>query len=238
MSEEEILEIGDPIYARVCRRIRADIIAGTLRPGQRLKISDLKARYRVSQMPIREALQQLQGEWLVTISPNRGACVRAVDDQFIRNMYEIRAVIEGQLARRCAELASAADLERVAELMAAFADAVHRNDLAATMDINRRLHEVIFDLGSNAVASDLLKRHFGIIAALRKKYGLQPERLGQMITEHQSLLEALRGRDLDRAEREARQHSYHACEDLLASVRLELSAQASEDREQVAANLL
>src|SRR4051812_2768522 len=70
-------------YVRVANRLRPDIIPGPWRPDARLKIRELAAHYGVSPAPIRESLQQLQGEGLVVMEPNRGARVRPITEQLI-----------------------------------------------------------------------------------------------------------------------------------------------------------
>jgi DNA-binding GntR family transcriptional regulator len=91
----EILEFNAarPGQTRVLRLhdlIREDIVEGRLEPGARLKTAELAERYGTSTNPVREALHQLQGEGIVVISPNRGARVRPVGEEFVRNIYEIR----------------------------------------------------------------------------------------------------------------------------------------------------
>ncbi|MBL8228105.1 MAG: GntR family transcriptional regulator, partial [Bryobacterales bacterium] len=75
-DREDAQGLGDPVYLRVRERLRADILSGRFGPGERIKIAELSKRYGVSQMPVREALQMLQGEGLITIAPNKGASVR------------------------------------------------------------------------------------------------------------------------------------------------------------------
>ncbi len=86
--------------------IRDDIIQGRLPANSRLKIGSLAEYYGTSTTPIREALQQLRGEGFVIIEPNRGARVRPIDDNFIRDIYEIEALIEPYLAKSFVELAT------------------------------------------------------------------------------------------------------------------------------------
>src|SRR4051794_25739219 len=78
---------------RVVARIRADILRGIWRPDARLKVRDLAARYGVSPAPIREGLQQLQGEGLVVMEPQRGARVRRVDEQLVINIFDVREAL-------------------------------------------------------------------------------------------------------------------------------------------------
>ncbi len=215
-SQQDDLGLADPIYARICQRIRSDILSGELAPGQRLKISDLIKRYKVSQMPIREALQQLQGEWLVTISPNRGACVRQVDAAFIGHMYEIRGVIEGLLARRCAESAGEEDIAALSALEAECEAHAAREDLPATLAANKEFHGKIYQIAGNPVATELLNRHFGLLQALRKIYGVGPRRFERLVEQHRHLMDAIRRHDAATAAEAGALHCESARDDLLA----------------------
>ncbi len=83
--------------ASVYQLIRDDIIAGRLKPNERLVAADLAGRHGTSTNPVREALQLLRGEGFVIFTLNRGARVRPIDEEFIRNIYEISALIEPAL---------------------------------------------------------------------------------------------------------------------------------------------
>src|SRR5580765_7863635 len=67
----------------LCETLRQAILQGDYKFGTRLKIDEIARRYRVSHMPVRKALLQLEGEQLVTTSRNRGASVRAIDVEFV-----------------------------------------------------------------------------------------------------------------------------------------------------------
>ena len=79
--------------------LREDIIEGRLAANERLVVSALAARYGASTNPVREALQQLRGEGFVVIVPNRGARVRAIDEDFLRDTNEIEMLIEPYFTR-------------------------------------------------------------------------------------------------------------------------------------------
>ena len=91
---------------RVTNDLRRDIVAGAIAPGAWLKTDELAARYAVSANPVREALWRLQGEGFVVANPNQGARVRTVDDDFIRNIFEIREAIEPIFVRRFCQRAT------------------------------------------------------------------------------------------------------------------------------------
>lgn len=167
-------------------------------------------------MPIREALQQLHGEWLVVIEPNKGARVRAVDESFVTNMFAIRGAIEALLTGRCAAEASPEDLAALRELAVTCEDCIRRGDMSGTLDSNKRFHRLIFTVSRNPEATALLDCHFSLIEALRHRYGFGPERYARMMEQHRELLDALEQHDVEAAEKLAKAHCESARQDLLA----------------------
>src|SRR6185312_15044925 len=107
-------------YTRLRDLIRADIVEGRLPSGARLKIDELAKRYESSAIPVREALQQLQGEGVVVFLPNRGASVRRIDADFLRNIHEVRALTEPFLIRWFARHRTEAQLEALAAAQTAY----------------------------------------------------------------------------------------------------------------------
>ena len=103
-------------YRRIAGRLRSDILEGIWRPDTRLKVRDLAAHYGVSPAPVRESLQQLQGEGLVVIEPHRGARVRPIDEAFIINIFDVREALESFLTGRFATSASPHQIAALEEL--------------------------------------------------------------------------------------------------------------------------
>ena len=108
----------EPGYGRLQQLLRDDILEGRIAAGSRLKVNEIAARYGSSTNPAREALQGLEGEGLVTIEPNRGARVRSVDEDFIQNIFDIRALIEPYIVRSFVEFANPDDIEAIREIQA------------------------------------------------------------------------------------------------------------------------
>ncbi len=95
--------IGATTAMRVAADLRQRILTGEFAPGSRLKIDDIAAICAVSHMPVRGALHMLEREGVLDVLPHRGAVIRPVDARFVRNVYDLRAAIEGMLTERCAE---------------------------------------------------------------------------------------------------------------------------------------
>ena len=84
-----------PLRQEVVRQLREEILAGGLAPGERLLENSLCETYGVSRTVIREALRQLETEFLITMIPNRGPIVTVLEEHDIEALYEVRRALEG-----------------------------------------------------------------------------------------------------------------------------------------------
>ena len=89
--------------------LRDQILSGALRPGTELLQSDLAARFGVSRIPVRDALQGLAAERLVRVIPNKGAQVIALTREELSEIYDLRLLLETDLIHRAARQASPED---------------------------------------------------------------------------------------------------------------------------------
>ena len=204
--------------AMVVEALRRDIVGGRFRPGARLKIQDLAARYAVSMMPVREALRHLDGERLVQLDAHRGATVRPVTVAFVRDLYGVRDALEGLLIERCAAVATDADVAAIAALATAWETAADRGDPHRLMEANRRFHEKINLVGDNAEALHLLSSGWPLILALRLRIGFGARRLDQIRAQHRALVDAIAARDPATARRVSAEHCASARDDLIAQL--------------------
>ncbi|MDQ4062275.1 MAG: GntR family transcriptional regulator [Pseudomonadota bacterium] len=206
-------------YVRLRDAIRSDIITGVFDSGVRLKIPDLCRRYDVSSIPVREALQQLQGEGLIVMMPNRGATVRSVDSAFVSEIYEVREAIDAAMARRFVEFATAdalASLERAQDEMERCENA---GDTLGRHQADREFHRIILVGANNREAMLIIERQNNIINTLRLGYGQSEARRLQVRREHRALIEAIRKGDAKRAGTIAGSHARNARNDLIAVMR-------------------
>jgi DNA-binding GntR family transcriptional regulator len=217
-------EANGTVYAQVREKIRQDILTGYFKPGSRITTATLGARYGVSQMPIREALQQLQGEGLVTIVPNRGARVREVNEEFIRNIYDIRAALEAMMVRRAVEACDSESLDPLREAEARYAAAVARQDMDAALEANRDFHDVTFRLARNPEAVEAIARHSELLQSLRRRFGYGPERLAEIVFEHRQLVRAFEQKDVGIAVAVVMGHCERAKHDLIAQAAFDAPA--------------
>ncbi|HSG57103.1 MAG TPA: GntR family transcriptional regulator, partial [Paracoccaceae bacterium] len=133
---------GQDAYLQIVRDIRA----GTLTPGDRLTETDLAARFGMSRTPVREAIRQLEADGLVVHTPRLGATIRTLDHSEISELYEMRAVLESTSARFAARAASAIELEEIAAIHEAMAQATTAEDRYRH---NQNFHAAIRDAARN-----------------------------------------------------------------------------------------
>jgi DNA-binding GntR family transcriptional regulator len=215
---------GELHYRRVADRLRIDIVEGLWRPNARLKVRDLAVHYGVSPAPIRESLQQLQGEGLVVMEPNRGARVRPIDEQLLINVFDVREALESFLTGRFAENASPHQLATLEGLQAEHDAAVEQGDFSAAFALNARFHRLINAAARNPEALSVIDRHLGLTRALRVEYGFTPARMRTIREEHHMLLDAIRRGDGAAARHIAGLHVRSSRDDLVERLRLPTAA--------------
>jgi DNA-binding GntR family transcriptional regulator len=101
--------------------VRKLIFDGYLRPGARVNQDDVAQALGISRIPVREALIALEQQGWVTIEPNRGAFVASLDEQAVRDHYELYGLVYGFAARRALEQHDGALGEKLVQLAADFA---------------------------------------------------------------------------------------------------------------------
>lgn len=197
-------------------RLRAEIIRGSIRPNERLVAADLAERLKISRTPVREALQLLEAEGLV-VALKRGYMVREHTSEEIREIYEVRAALEGMSARLAAARASREAIQAIEDIGA------HEEELALAeptrlVDLNSQFHAAVVAACSNERLGRLNRRnseHFFNyrIAALYS----EAEALAA-VRGHARILAALKVRDEDAAERAAREHVEEALQVTLRKI--------------------
>ncbi len=193
-------------YQRVTNLLRTEILAGDIPLGGRLPMTAIADRFGVSVQPVREALQQLEGEGLVEMIPNHGARVRQLDRNRLVHSSEIGEALECYLARQFAEEASLASLRRLEALQVEHDAAIEAMDWGRIDAANRTFHRFINTHGGNIEAADLIARYYGLSEGLMNKHGRDRAFAERVRIEHHALLEAFRRRDPEAAARINAEH--------------------------------
>lgn len=183
-----------PSYRRVAAQLRQDILDGRLPAGSWLRLQSIAQRLKVSIQPVREALQQLEGEGLLQILPNRGAQVRGIDRQRLINLFEIRAALEPMLSARFCEECTMSDIRRIEAVQARHDACVLARDRPGTSAANAEFHHLI-NLGArNDDARLIVERYYDLNRSLHAHQPVLGD-LDELSRHHHEMIAAFRRRD-------------------------------------------
>jgi GntR family transcriptional regulator, trigonelline degradation regulator len=207
-----------PLRHEVLEALRASIVNGRLAPGARLIERELIGMMGVSRTVIREALRQLEAEGLVDVVPNRGAVVRELTLAEARDLYAIRALLEGLAARMFVEKAVPADIVALGRELKATAAAYRRRDPQATIAAKNKFFTVLFAGARSETLATMLTTLTARIWRWRA-LGLShprrsPGRSEESIKGLQALFKAIERRDAAAAEKLARDEVMHAAKEI------------------------
>lgn len=192
--------------------IRALIVEGRFRPGDRLVEQRLAEQHGLSRTPVREALKWLEADGLIRIEPHRGAVVRPMTLEDVRDIYELRAELEGYAARRAATRIGPTGLAEIAAAIESFDVAIAAaatGDLDAVRAINaanRRIHDTVVEAAEHERLAQMLHRTVDVplvFEAFRRFTRDELERSNQF---HRMVHHALAIGDGGRAEALMREH--------------------------------
>lgn len=128
---------------RVADALRTEILTGGLSPGDRIRVRELEERFGVSHIPIREALRRLGAEGLVEPAPNGATLVSGIAIEDLSGLYDLRRMIECELARRAAPLFTEEGLARVHDAIAELDMRAGDTESRDFWEAHNRFHQAI-----------------------------------------------------------------------------------------------
>ncbi len=215
----EIRRTAAPLRQQVLDHLREAIITGRIAPGQRLIERELTAMLSVSRTVIREALRQLETEGLVTLIPNKGPVVRELSPAEAQDVYHIRSLLEGLAARLFVENADDEMIARLEAALDAVVAAYEKGDIPEVMNRKNSFYDILYQgVMSETLTSILMSLHARIWRW--RAVGLtHPKRSGDRSRESvrnlRAMVEAIKNRDPDAAERITREEAGGAAHEVL-----------------------
>ena len=202
VNMNEYLPLRDVVF----NTLRQAILHGELKPGERLMEIQLANKLGVSRTPIREAIRKLELEGLVHIIPNKGAFVEGVTLQDVKDIYEIRTLLEGLCARWAAERITQEQLEELEEIV--FLSDFHysKENWDQILELDNRFHEMVYEACASKELTRVLRDYHHYLQRIRRITLEEKARAHASINEHRAIAEALKARDARTAEECARLH--------------------------------
>lgn len=187
-------------------KMRTAILEAHFHPGERLVERSLCEELGVSRTVVREVLRHLETEGLVDSIPNQGPIVALLDSDTAAEIYEIRALLEGDAAMACALRADEAVFTRLADCIASIQQAFERHDHQTVRELTTMFYEQMFHGGGKKVAWEIVQTLNARINRLRAMTIASDDRGRQAVQEMNRILDALRARDAQRARDAATAH--------------------------------
>ncbi len=191
-------------------RIREQILAGGFRQGEHLVEARIAEQLNVSRGPVREALKLLRAEGLVEEEPRRGTFVARLDGADVREIYQVRAAVEGQAAKILASSRPAAELEEMRSFAAAIDRAIAAGDVAEVSRADLAFHEALCRLSGNARLAEVFNRYVPVLRGLLRLDERVYASLDEIAHQHRPLLDAIERGDATLASRLFEEHSEQA----------------------------
>lgn len=178
--------------------MRADILAGRLRPGERLRQEEIAVQYGTSRIPVREALQQLESEGLVVLVPNSGAWIPKLDRNECVEIYKIRERLE-PLA--IAESTPNLPVEIIERLERMAEQLEKTSDLEEFLRVDRDMHLLSYTAAPMPTLVATIERFWNSTQHYRRAFASISDKAGMRVVhdEHRLLVDAIRSRDGERA---------------------------------------
>jgi DNA-binding GntR family transcriptional regulator len=199
----------------IVQSLLAEVCQGRLRAGEHLVTQELATRFGVSHTPIREALISLSSFGLIDLLPNRGAVVRRVTAQEVREVCQVRRALECEATRSACGRINLAELHALAAELRRLTTVKPRSGngfIEQARALDSRLHDLIADSCGNTFLAKEISRLKTLFRAFRDVAWAHDEacndfhRLGEEAHEHLAIVEALLAGDAKAAARAMARH--------------------------------
>lgn len=211
---------SEQAYQKILEGIRE----GTLKPGSRIKESDIADWLNFSRTPVREALKRLEASGLLVVAPYSGMQIAKLGYQEVMELYYMREVLESSAAGLAARHASDAEIYSLNEIMGKYEAAKSPAEQARH---NRLFHNGIYHAAHNRYLLKSLNSLRDSMALLGKTTYEVPGRAEAVVKEHRAIHESIANRDVEKAQQVAALHIREA-----QKARIQLMSDELDDYQQ------
>lgn len=205
--EETFIELDDlTLKDRIYQILKDSVIRHRVKPGERLIDQEIADNLGVSRTPVREALNRLGAEGLVSIIPRRGVFVTDLSSKDITDLYQVREALEVLAVQLAVPLLTDEDLDNLEQISDQFKAALDREDFLTCFELDKEFHDKLTELSGNNKLKEINEQLGGSIQISRWKHCQNGSKHRATFKEHQGILDALASRDADLASRLLQNH--------------------------------
>lgn len=184
--------------------LRRALLAGEIKPGERIRVADLEKSFGVSHIPIREAVRRLETEGLIIALPQRAAVAAGVDLDDLAGLYDLRRIVECDVIRRSVASMTPETTTVVREALDLLEAVVEDHESPRFWELHRDFHWALLEPGATAWIERVLNQAW--LASQRYVRLFVSETVDDAMSDHRQLLACCEKRDGERAARVLRSH--------------------------------
>ena len=203
------------LRGRVFHKLREDILNGKYEEHEELKEVTIGEELGVSRTPVREAFRQLELEGLIQIIPNKGAYVTGITEKDVKDIYMIRSLLEGLCARWATEHITKEQLEEMEENVYLARFHASKGHMEQMAELDNRFHHILYEACDSKMLQKLLQDFHQYVMRVRRKTLSTKERGMASNEEHKLIMEAIKEKNAQEAERLATLHMNNAYENMV-----------------------
>jgi len=203
---------------KVYRVLKTEIVKGFLEPGTKLLENKIAEEMHVSRTPVREAMQKLVAEGFVKMIPNQTMVVTEVSLEDVKEVLQIRGVLEGLAARIAAKKINRQEIDELENVVAQMSLHVTKENLSSYCKVDDEFHDLILNICGNKWIIRIRDNLGSFIYRFRIKSLSVPGRLKCSLEEHQAIMESLREHDSAEADRLCQIHMENTITNILKNV--------------------
>lgn len=214
---DEFLPLRDLVF----KKLRRAILLEELKAGERLTEIHLADKLGVSRTPIREAIRKLEMEGLVVMVPRRGAVVAGINEKNLKDVLEVRRVLDMLSAELACGRINEAEKEALHEACEAFEEAVRGEDLREIAQKDVELHSIIIKATGNLTLQQMIDNLAEQMYRYRVKYLKDDSQYAVLSKEHQAIYESIVRGDRRMAAKLAKEHIDNQEKAIISQLRAE-----------------
>jgi DNA-binding GntR family transcriptional regulator len=207
------------IKASILRELRNAIARGEYRPGEHLTESSLSRRFNVSRTPVREALNQLEKEGFIKITPDVGAKVVELSLKDISDIYDMLIALEGLASRLATMQLTNEKIRKLEEYHVMMVKAAGERNLELIFELNIQFHWLITEATNNPYLIEVRTNLRKLVDRFASISHLIPGQYEATLTEHRKIIDAFKGQNPALADFSNREHLEGAKKRLLDYLR-------------------
>lgn len=185
----------------VYNKLRQGIIKGKLKPGQKVIMAELAKAFGLSETPVREAIRRLESEGYIDFTPHMGAIVTKIDEKELAEIYLIRIALEELATRLASPHLTEKDIDFLNKKNGEMETAIRQNRFEILAAINKAFHLRIYKAAPFPRLYKMICDLWETFERWPSVFSYVPERAAASVEEHKKIIEALRTRDMEQADR-------------------------------------